>query len=292
MYHGVAERDARNAVQKLEDAIRAADENDTLIQRHYGVELAIRDFRQSAYGKLAVSLLHNDGLLLVPLFSSSDISEKITQMRRAVAEKLLTKNEQGDCTVSGRVLKNEPRITGETRFMVKPGKLGPDFVCLTEEMAYTVGCVLVALAYGAYEHVETEHTTVLLNDGNVKKQVLHRDHCGEEIDAKMRGRGRGPRSRPQAPPFSALCAFQENTVLHAIDGSHLLPLRTQFDIGQTKQHEIPVGWACLFHAAAVHAGMGSSGPYHARVHMYLKPRGVSNVYGGKIRLIDEATEAT
>ena len=284
MYHGVAERDARNAVQELEAAIRAADEKDTLIERHYYVESAIRDFRQSAYGKLAMSLLHRDGLVLVPLFSAATAAEKTSQMRHTVVDKLLTKNEDGDYTVSNRVLKNEPRITGETRFMIKPGKLGPDFVCLTEEMAYTLGCILIALAYGAYEHVETEHTTVLLNDGNVKKQVLHRDHSGEDIDAKMRGGGRGPRSRPQAPPFSALCAFQENTVLHSIDGSHLLPLRTQFDKDQTKQHKIPVGWACLFHAAAVHAGMGSSGPYHARVHMYLKPRGVSNVYGGKIQI--------
>lgn len=287
MYHGVAERDARNAVQELQAAVRAADDRDTLIERHYEVEIAIRDFRQSAYGKLAMSLLHRDGIVLVPLFSAATVDLKTSQMRHTVVDKLLTKNDDGKVTVSDRVLKNEPRITGETRFMIKPGKLGPDFVCRTAEMAYTLGCVLVALAYGAYEHVETEHTTVLLNDGNVKKQVLHRDHCGEEIDAKMRGGGRGPRSRPQAPPFSALCAFQENTVLHAIDGSHLLPLRTQFGIDQTKQYEIPVGWACLFHAAAVHAGMGSYGPYHARVHMYLKPSGVSNVYGGKIQLIDQ-----
>lgn len=131
-------------------------------------------------------------------------------------------------------------------------------------------------------YVEVEHATVLLNNDNVNKQVLHRDHCGEDIDAKMRGEGRGPRSRPQPPPFSALCAFQENTVLHAIDGSHLKPLRTQFSTNQAKKREIPVGWVCLFHATLIHGGMGSSGLYHARAHMYLKPRGMPTVYGGKI----------
>lgn len=61
------------------------------------------------------------------------------------------KNDDGNYTVSDRVLKKEPRITGETRFMVKPGKLGQEFVRRTGEMVDTLSCVLLAIAYGAYE---------------------------------------------------------------------------------------------------------------------------------------------
>lgn len=87
--HGIDERDARNSVQNLEAAVRAADKKDTHIERHYAVEIAIRDFRESPYGKLALSLLHHDGLLLVPLFSSASVAEKVSQMRRAVVDRLL-----------------------------------------------------------------------------------------------------------------------------------------------------------------------------------------------------------
>ena len=291
--HGIDGRDARDSVQQLEAAMHAADKKDTHIERHHAVELAIRDFRESAYGKLALRLLHHDGHLLVPLFSSTDVAEKTSQMHSSVAETLLTKNDKGDHMVSDRVVKKETRITGETRFMVMPEKLGEEFVSRTGEMADTLGCVLLATAYGAYEHVEAEHTTLLLNNDNVRKQILHRDQCGEDIDAKMGGGGRGPRSRPQAPPFSALCAFQDNTLLHAIDGSHLSPLQTNFSTDQAKECAIPVGWACLFHAALVHSGMASVGMYHARVHMYLKTKGTPAVYGGKIEVVtEEAMETT
>lgn len=287
--HGIDELHARDSVQQLESAMRAAENKKTNIERHYAVEIAIRDFRESAYGKLAWHFLNRDGHLLVPLLSSSDVEEKTTQMRLAVVDKLLTKTDDGNHMVSDTVTKKQARITGESRFMIDPGKLGEEFVGCTGEMVDTLGCVLLAIAYGAYERVESEHISLLLNNDNVQKQALHRDHCEEEIDKQLHGSGRGPRSRPQPPPFSALCAFQQQTSIHAVDGSHLNPLQTKFSANEAKQCHIPVGWACLFHAALVHAGMGSVGPYHARVHMFFKTKGTPAVYGGKIQLVaDEA----
>ena len=290
--HGISHRDARTTVRRLKAAVRAADKQSTNSARHYAVENAIHDFRESAYGKLAWHLLHRDGHVLVPLFSSSDVADKTSQMHSSVVESLLAKNDEGKHVVSERVLKAEPRITGETRFMIKPGRLGKEFVSRTREMADTLSSVLLAIAYGAYELVEMEHPTVLLNNENVKKQLLHRDYNGEDIDANMGGMiGRGSRSRPQAPPFSALCAFQDNTHLHAIDGSHLNPSQTNFNSNQAKACHIPTGYACVFQAGLVHSGMGSVGLYHARVHMYLKTKGTPHVYRGTIQVVTDDADA-
>jgi len=203
--------------------------------------------------------------------------------------KLLVRDGEGRLVVSQAVFYNEPKIKSEPRFMIEPRKLGKAFVGNAQDMAETLSCVVLALAYGPYERVETERLSVLLNNEAVKKQVLHRDQKAEDIEARLLGNGSGTRSRPQPPPFSAIFALQEQTVLHAIDGSHLQPLETTFSSEQTRKCAIPVGSACLFHATLVHAGMASVGMYHARMHCYFKARGCTSAYNGDVQLVtDEA----
>lgn len=288
--NGMDEREARKSVQTLTAGIKAADKLPTRIQRHHAVDVVIREFRDSPYGKVASRLLNETGKVLVPLFSVDNVADKTKYMLSQVKQRLLVKNDGGELIVSEKVLKNERRIKSELRFMVNPGKLGGGFVSGANEMAETMSCVLLALAFGSYEGCEVESMNVLLNSGNVSRQMLHKDQKAEDIEAKMTGGiGGGSRSRPQPPPFSALCAFQEGTNLHCIDGSHLTPLQTRFSMDQANEYEIPTGSAFLFHAVLVHAGMNSTGPYHSRLHMYLKATGCCAAYSGKIQVVaDEA----
>lgn len=285
--HGIDESDARDSVHVLTAAVRAADDLPTCIERHHAVDTAIRHFQNSAYGRAALHLINEQGKVLVPLFSTDQVAEKTRFMLSRVQEKLLVKNGAGELAVSDNALKNEPRIKSEPRLMINPEKLGREFVGFATETAATLSCVLLALAYGAYERAEAENVRVLLNNDQVSIQVLHRDLSGQDIEARMGGRGCGSRGRPQPPPFSALCAFQDGTTLHCINGSHLKPLETSFSTDQAEEVSIPTGSACLFHSALVHGGMGSAGLYHARLHMFLKATGCSAAYGGKIEVVAE-----
>ena len=283
--HGIAETDARNSVQVLVAAVQAADELNTHIERHHAVDTAIRQFRDSAYGRVALDLVNKQGKVLVPLFSTDQVADKTRRMLSRVEEGLLVKNNDGELVVSDNALKNEPRIKSEPRLMINPEKLGREFVGFATEAAVTLSSVLLALAYGAYEHADAENVRVLLNNDQVARQILHRDLSGQDIEARMAGKGCGSRGRPQPPPFSALCAFQDATTLHCINGSHLNPLQTSFRADQVEEVSIPTGSACLFHPALVHGGMGSVGLYHARLHMFLKATGCSQAYGGKIQVV-------
>lgn len=283
--HGILESDARNSVQVLASAVRSAGYLTTHIERHNAVDAAIKHFRISKYGRVASHLINEEGKVLVPLFSTDEVADKTTRMLSRVQEKLLVKNSEGELVVSETVLKNEPRIKSEPRLMIKPEKLGGEFTGVSTEAAVTLSCVLLALAYGAYETAEAENVGVILSNDRVTKQVLHRDVSGRDIEARMGGKGCGSRGRPQPPPFSALCAFQDGTTLHCINGSHLKPLETSFRPSQAEDFPIPTGSACLFHCTLVHGGMGSTGLYHARLHMFLKATGCSSPYAGKIQVV-------
>lgn len=277
------DQEVKRVFQKLKADIHLAEKLPTRIQRHHEVEKAITSFRNTPCGRLMSRLLNEEGMVLIPPACGVDTKEMLAR----VQDKLLSTNDSSERVVSDKVMKNEPRIKGESRFMIDPEKVGPDFVRHANEMADTLECVLLAIAYGPYEHAVAENISVLLNDGRVGVQLLHRDQNPHDIEKLMKcGSGGGSRGRPQPPPYSALCAFQDGTVLHAIKGSHLRPLETKFDSSQAKECHIPTGWSCVFHAALVHAGMASVGSYHARLHMYLKAVGCSQAYAGKIQVVD------
>lgn len=120
-------------------------------------------------------------------------------------------------------------------------------------------------------------------------QTLHKDQPGKEVADRLKGKGNGTRSRKEPPPYSALCAFQEGTVLHVIEGSHKDLEKDRFSWDDSKELKIPRGWGLLFHACLVHAG-ASYVLVNGRLHVYLKVKGGLATFEGKFRPVVDTTK--
>ncbi|CAN0449844.1 unnamed protein product, partial [Scytosiphon promiscuus] len=55
-------------------------------------------------------------------------------------------------------------------------------------------------------------------------------------------------------PYAAVCAFQDQTTLHVIDGSRKILLKDELSWIDAEELLIPRGWGLLFHSCVLHAG--------------------------------------
>lgn len=119
-----------------------------------------------------------------------------------------------------------------------------------------------------------------------KTQVLHTDASKKDVDRRARGGGSGTTSRVKAEPpsYSAVLAFQDDTVLHVIEGSHLDMGRPSWDWGDAKELQIPKGFGVVFNSGIAHAG-GSYLVANGRIHLYLIARNGSKSVDGWFKLV-------
>lgn len=270
---GISGDAARAATQALRARILAARDLERVEHRHEEVRLAIDEFKQTAFGRQSYAWLHGRGWALVPFFSAESVVEKTSSMARTVEDTLHHKVSEGHFEIPDNF--SAPRINGEERYMVDPQenkyrrKLGDDFVRRSEEAGETLAFVLQALDYGYLRGVDVEKLTLLLSAAGKQVQILHKDQDGEEVAKRLEDTGSGTRGAPEPVPYSAVCAFHEDAVLHVIDASHKDLRGDDFNWDDAKELKIPKGWGLLFHSCLVHAG-GSYVMVNGRLHFYLK----------------------
>ncbi|CAN0321274.1 unnamed protein product [Ectocarpus sp. 8 AP-2014] len=254
--------------------------------RHAAEQRCIAEFVGTPYGRLARKKLMEGGKAYVPLFASDqEARTKISSMVSAVARLV----EDTDGSVKRVMLRRRyTRIKGQDRLMIPLSDLGTDFGSISGEMEDTLVYVLWALDNPGYDRILAEISTCLLSLEGLLTQVLHRDQVLEKITDQMAGRTQAAtrgNSRPQPPPYSALCAFQEGTILRFVDGSHL-DVHKNYDQGSAVECPIPRGWGLLWHGLSVHGGDGCNAAWLARLHMFLRALGCPQAATGKIDLVD------
>lgn len=286
---GISGDAARAATQTLRARILAARALERVEDRHEEVRLAIDEFKQTAFGRQSDAWLHGRGWALVPLFSAAAVHDETSSMTKTVEDNLLYKVSEGHFELPENF--SAPRINGEHRYMVDPNerryrrKSGDDFVKSSEEVGETLAFVVQALDYGYQRSVDVEKLTLLLSAAGKQVQILHKDQDGAEVSKRLDVTGSSTRGAPEPAPYSAVCAFQDDAVLHVIEASHKDLLRDDFDWGDTKELKIPRGWGLLFHSCLVHAG-GSYESVNGRLHFYLKmAHGLPSV-NGKFKLVE------
>ncbi|CAN0434945.1 unnamed protein product, partial [Ectocarpus sp. 13 AM-2016] len=125
-------------------------------------------------------------------------------------------------------------------------------------------------------------------------QMWHRDGRAKEVLAKTDPSHRGKRTRPEPHPFSAVIAFQENTVLHVVKGSHNRGEENDFSQDAPHEHHITKGYTAVFYSILVHRGMGTEGDCpseNIRGHMYLTVAGCTLPPFGEIEANIKGPEA-
>lgn len=286
---GISGDAARAATQTLRTRILKARALERVEDRHEEVRLAIEEFKQTAFGRQSDAWLHGRGWALVPVFSTEAVLEKTSSMTKTVEDNLLHKVSEGHFEIPKNL--GAPRINGEHRYMVDPydrryrRKLGDDFVRSSEEVGETMAFVLQALDYGYLRGVDVEKLTLLLSAAGKQVQILHKDQDGEEVAKRLEDTGSGLRGAPEPSPYSAVCAFHEDAVLHVIEASHRDLREDNFNWADAKELKIPHGWGLLFHSCLVHAG-GSYVTVNGRLHFYLKmAHGLLSV-NGKFKLVN------
>ncbi|CAN0515741.1 unnamed protein product, partial [Ectocarpus sp. 12 AP-2014] len=135
-------------------------------------------------------------------------------------------------------------------------------------MENTMVYVVWALDPPGYDRILAEKSTCLLSLDRLGAQVLHRDQNLETMNDRLEGRKRAAtrgNTRPQPPPYSALCSFQEGTSFRFVDGSHF-DHHKEYSAESAVDYPIPRGWGLLWHGLSVHGGAGCTLPWLARLH--------------------------
>ncbi|CAN0259260.1 unnamed protein product [Ectocarpus sp. 6 AP-2014] len=254
--------------------------------RHAAEQRCIAEFVGTPYGRLARNKLMRDGKVCVPLFASEQEARTKTSSMASALARLV---EDTDGSVKSVMLKRRyTRIKGQDRLMIPLSDLGTDFGSVSGDMEETLVYVLWALDNPGYDRILAEISTCLLSLEGLLAQVLHRDQVLEKITDQMAGRTQAAtrgNSRPQPPPYSALCAFQEGTSLRIVDGSHL-DVHKNYEQGSAVECQIPRGWGLLWHGLSVHGGDGCTAAWLARLHIFLRALGCPQAATGKIDLVD------
>lgn len=122
-------------------------------------------------------------------------------------------------------------------------------------------------------------------------QVLRKDMPGEEVEDRMdTTTGSGTRGRKEPSPYSGVLAYEDETVLHVIEGSHHDLRGDKFSWEDAKELKIPKGWGLIFSSCLVHAG-GSYESVNGRLHLYLKAKGGLTSFDRKFNKVQNLGEA-
>lgn len=120
--------------------------------------------------------------------------------------------------------------------------------------------------------------------------MLHTDASKDDVDRRARGgSGTTNRNKPEPASYSAVLAFQDDTVLHVIEGSHLDMGKESWDWGDAKELKIPKGFGVVFNSGLAHAG-GSFRVANGRIHLYLIARNGSKSVDGWFKLVSSTGE--
>ncbi|CAN0006558.1 unnamed protein product [Ectocarpus sp. 4 AP-2014] len=186
------------------------------------------------------------------------------------------------------------KIKGQTRYALEAIYMGGGTVAAFKEIASLLAAVLCAVVDGASVGVVTHKHAALANAMGTGVQMWHRDGRAKEVLAKTHPSHKDKRTRPEPHPFSAVIAFQENTVLHVVRGSHNRGEENDFSQDAPHAHHIPIGYAAVFYSILVHRGMGTDGDRpseNVRGHMYLTVAGCTLPSFGKIEASINGPEA-
>ncbi|CBN80317.1 conserved unknown protein [Ectocarpus siliculosus] len=227
-----ARPDARDAVQNLMASLdAAAAENQS-----GAIEVACQDFRETAFGKEVMHDLHVDGIVNIPYGTSEADALSMAGVVRGAAQ---------DLVLGEKPHRERVKIKGQTRYALEAIYMGGGAVAAFEEIASLLAAVLCAVVDGASGGVVTHKHVALANAMGTGVQMWHRDGRAKEVLAKTNPSHKDNRKRPEPHPFSAVIAFEENTVLHVVRGSHNRGKENDFSQDAPHAHHITIGYAAI-----------------------------------------------
>ncbi|CAM9986978.1 unnamed protein product [Ectocarpus sp. 6 AP-2014] len=271
--------DARDAVRNLMASLDAAE------NRSGAIEVACQAFRETGFGKEVVHGLYSDGIVNIPYGESEESALSMAGVVCGAAQDLML----GEKPHKERIM-----IKGQTRYGLEARCMGGGTVAAFEKIASLLAAVLCAVVDGASVGVVTHKHVALANAVGTGVQMWHRDGRAKEVLAKTDPSHKGKRTRPEPHPFSAVIAFQENTVLHVVKGSHNRGEENDFSQDAPHTHHIPIGYTAVFYSILVHRGMGTDGDSpseNVRGHMYLTVAGCTLPPFGEIEANINGPEA-
>lgn len=265
-------QDFRDAIKNLMESVKTA-------KNSVATEAACETFRETEFGKKVKKDLHVHGIVNVPYGASEEDALRMAGVVCGAAQNLVL----GDKPHKERV-----NIKGQTRYGLDASHMGSGtisaFACIAEGLA----AVLCAVVDGASAGVVTHKHAALANAIGTELQIWHRDTQAEKVLAKTDPSHEVKRTRVEPHPFSAVTAFEENTVLHVVKGSHARGEEYDFSEDISHTHHIPIGYSAVFYSILVHRGMGTdrdSPRGNIRGHMYLTAQGCMFPEFGKIEVI-------
>lgn len=260
-------REAREAVQQLMTSLDAAE------NRAGAIEAACQVFQETDFGKKVKKELHEDGIVNIPYGVSEDDALEMASVVRERAKDLM---------LSDKPHRERKMIKGQTRYVLEARLMGSETDTVFEQTAKAMAAVLRAVVDGASPGVISHMRSALACAEKTEEQMWHRDEYADLVLSRTDPSRIGKRKRPEPSPFSAVSAFQPNTVLHVVKGSHHRGGVKDFRRSAPCAHGIPTGWSAVFYSILVHHGMGTKDDVNVRGHMYLTVVGCTLPSFGKI----------
>lgn len=239
---------ARNATQKLIKDLAKAGNSATAIGN------ACHAYRETDTGKEVQKQLLTVGIANIPYGETEDDALNMARIVRDSAKKLVL----GDRPHRDRIM-----IKGQTRYGLETRYMGGDTISVFQQIAEALAAVLRAVVDGASPGVVSHKHLALANAKGTGKQMWHRDGHAKKVLSKTDRSHMRKKTRTEPHPFSAVCAFQEDTVLHVVEGSHNQGEEMDFSEWDAHVHKIPNGWSAAFFSILVHHGMGTEGEDNA-----------------------------
>lgn len=237
------------------------------------IEAACQAFQETDFGKKVRKELHENGIVNIPYgVSEDDALEMASVVHKSAGELMLSDHPHRDTKM----------IKRQTRYVLQARLIGAETDTVFKRTAEAIAAVLRAVVDGASPGVISHMRSALACVENTEEQMWHRDEYADLVASRTDPSRTGKRKRPEPSRFSAVSAFQPNTVLHVVKGSHLLGGDKNFSQATPYVHSIPTGWSAVFNSILVHHGMGTTDKVNVRGHMYLTVVGCTLPSFGKI----------
>lgn len=235
-------------------------------------------FRTSPYGRKVSYELNVDGITNLPFGNTEEHARDLGVHVRGAADQHML----------GSVPHRERKqIKNQLRYILGVEYLGAGTQSAMDLAGKAISAVLAAVVDGGSAGVDVSMKTIIANAMLVGWQVWHRDdkaHLVVPRTSKSRADGLGKQRassvRPDAYTFAAVVAFEDDTVIDVVRGSHLLAClpngksNFNFEASKATTHGVPTGCSGVFNCLLVHRGMRSKGT-HVRGHMYASVHGCS-----------------
>ncbi|CAM9999367.1 unnamed protein product [Ectocarpus fasciculatus] len=209
---------------------------DVAQSRSGATEVACQNFRETDFGKEVMHGLHVDGIVNIPYGESEEDALSMAGVVCGAAQDLVL----GEKPHKERIMSK-----GETRYGLEAVYMGGGTVAAFKKIASLLGAVLCAVVDGASAGVVDHKHVVVANAVGTGVQMWHRDGRAKEVLDKTDPAHRDKRTRPEPHPFSPVTAFQENTVLHVVKGSHNRGEENDFSQDAADIHHIPIGYIAI-----------------------------------------------